>query len=153
MFIRVSENIINPDHIALFSKYRISMVNGKEITISEDDFKVLEKKLLPKKRETKKDEPKNEMTELFRKLNKEIGGSDRIVFTKKLQGHLNARIMEGFDEDSLMLAAKTLAKDRFYTGGNDRGWKASIEWFLKDQEHINRFLNAQTKIKPRLFND
>lgn len=153
MFIRVSENVISKEHIVALSKHKITMVNGQEIAISKEDYEMLEKRLLPKKRETKKDEPKGERTELFKKLNKLIGGSDRIVFTEKLQGHLNARIKEGFTEELLVLAAKNLSKDGFYTGKNSKGWKASIEWFLKDQDHINRFLNTQTQTKPRLFND
>ena len=60
MFIRVSENVISKEHIVALSKHRITMVNGQEIAISKEDYEMLEKRLLPKKRETKKDEPKGE---------------------------------------------------------------------------------------------
>lgn len=153
MFIRVSENVISKEHIVALSKHKITMVNGQEIAISKEDYEMLETRLLPKKRETKKDEPKGERTELFKKLNKLIGGSDRVVFTEKIQGHLNARLKEGFTEELLMVAAKNLSKSDFYMGRKDGGWKATINWFLEDQDHINRFLNIQTQTKPRLFND
>lgn len=146
MFIELDNFIINTAQIQTFTE-DVMYANGHDapIRLSPGDYEKLKKALLPKARAVKSDEPQGELTDLFRKLNKIVGGSDRVVFSKKLQGHLNARLKEKFTEELLVLAATNMMKNDFYTGKNDRGWKANAEWLLKDPEHINRFLEEQKK--------
>lgn len=151
MFIELSNGIVNSSLIECFVSDKIWFTNGESpMAINHEDYEKLRKALLPKVRATKADEPKGELTDLFRKINKAVGGSDRIVFSKKLQGHLNARLKENFTEELLLLAASNMMKNDFYTGKNDREWKANAEWLLKDPEHINRFL--EEKKKRGMFN-
>lgn len=150
MFIKLDRAIINTDNIIWFTENAVRFEYGEEPN-TQEDYEKLSAALLPKARATKADEPKGELTDLFRKLNKIVGGSDRVVFSKKLQGHLNARLKENFTEDLLILAATNMMKNDFYTGKNDRNWKANAEWLLKDPEHINRFLDEQQK-KRGMFN-
>ena len=153
MFIRLSEKVVNQNSIIMFSDDNLTLSTSDTIRITKEDYNILEKKLLPKKRESKKDEPKGYMTDLFHKLNKIIGGSDRVVFSKKLQGHLNARMKEGFTEELLVAAAEGMSKNDFYMGNNDRGWQATMEYFLRDSDHINCFLDTNAKKTSRMFND
>lgn len=149
MFVKLDRAIINTDSITWFTENAVRFEYGEEM-ITQEDYEKLSTALLPKARATKADEPKGELTDLFRKINKAVGGSDRIVFSKKLQGHLNARLKENFTEELLLLAASNMMKNDFYTGKNDRGWKANAEWLLKDPDHINRFL--EEKKKRGMFN-
>ena len=115
MFIKLDRAIINTDNIIWFTENAVRFEYGEEPN-TQEDYEKLSAALLPKARATKADEPKGELTDLFRKLNKIVGGSDRVVFSKKLQGHLNARLKDNFTEDLLILAATNMMKNDFYTG-------------------------------------
>ena len=144
MFIKLGKTIINTDQIATIEDDHV-IVGMAKVTLEKDEIKQLLEAVLPKARAKKADEPKGELTELFKKINKLVGGSDRVVFSKKLQSHLNARLKEGFTEELFILAANNMMKNDFYKGVNDRNWKANAEWFIKDPEHINRFLDEPKK--------
>lgn len=48
--------------------------------------------------------------------------------------------LKSFTYKEIIQSLKAMAKDEFFRGRNDRGWRASPEWHLHNDEHIERFL-------------
>jgi hypothetical protein len=57
---------------------------------------------------------------------------------------LKAR-MKDYSIEDLKLAITHAYEDNFYSGNNDRGWRATFFWIMKNDEHVERLIN----LKPR----
>jgi hypothetical protein len=79
----------------------------------------------------------NRFNELFNKNYKPTKGRNQ-----KLKGRLKTFTME-----QVMVALENMAKDKFYSGDNDRSWVADPEFFLRNDEQIDKFLNHEKKRK------
>jgi len=99
------------------------------------------------------------------KKNKEIttGGFEEFIKTfNDLQGSsyrptdgnrikYQARL-KNFTHEQVLFATKTMLSLPHYLGQNDRKWKASPEFILRNDEQIDKFINAkpkpQTEVRP-----
>lgn len=66
------------------------------------------------------------------------------------------RLSEKFFGDNWKIAIEKLRVSRFCNGGNDRGWRADIDWFLKpdsiskiiEGKYDNKNNESKTKLRP-----
>jgi hypothetical protein len=82
------------------------------------------------------------LLELINKFNELFDKHYRL--TKERERKLRQRL-KTFSMEQIMVALENMAKDKFYSGENDRGWMADPEFFLKNDEQIDRFLNHEKK--------
>jgi hypothetical protein len=55
--------------------------------------------------------------------------------------------LKSYTVDEIKSAIDGLSKSKFHNGENDRGWVADIDFLIRNDEQIDKFLNIQTKIK------
>jgi len=53
--------------------------------------------------------------------------------------------MKSYSADDLKLAITHAYEDNFYSGNNNRGWKATFYWIMKNDEHVERLINLVPK--------
>lgn len=70
----------------------------------------------------------------------------RFRYTNNMAAKLKTRL-KTFTFEEIMQALENLAKDPFYQGNNDRGWKCEPDFLLRNDSQIDRFLNHETKVK------
>ena len=73
---------------------------------------------------------------------KKAGVKEKLSEEKKIK--TKTRLKE-FKPKDLKLAIDNAYKDDFYSGNNDRGWKASYFWIMKNYEHVERLINLVPK--------
>lgn len=71
----------------------------------------------------------------------------RYRFTDELYKKYSVRI-KTFSLEDLLLALDNMLKLPFYRGENDRKWRASPEYILRNDENVQRFLNSKVGDKP-----
>lgn len=82
----------------------------------------------------------NDFNELF-------GGSYKL--TTGRQTKLQARL-KTFTEEQILQALRGLSQSDFHKGKNDTGWKADPDFLIRNDEQVDKWLNAyQEKEKPK----
>ena len=60
--------------------------------------------------------------------------------------------MKKWSVDDIKQAILNAYKDDFYSGRkNDRGWSASLEWILHNDEHVERMINLVPNAGKKQF--
>jgi hypothetical protein len=53
--------------------------------------------------------------------------------------------------DEIKTSIKNMKASKFHNGDNDRGWKATIDFIIKNDEKIDEFLNSEIKDRPHFI--
>lgn len=83
---------------------------------------------------------KSELDTFIEKFNEKLGTKFRQ--TPELYSKFTAR-RKTFSLEDLIEAMVNMLKDPFYKGENERKWRATPEYILRHDEHVQRFLNAR----------
>lgn len=89
-------------------------------------------------------EYKNNTEGFVSKFN-ELSGRAYVV-TEAKRKLLSSRL-KSFTYEQIEEALTKMFSDSFYKGENDRSWSATPDWFLKNDDRIDGFLNKQTQKK------
>jgi len=81
---------------------------------------------------------KNIYDEIFNFYLEKSGNKERL--TQEKLRLLKTR-MKTFSVEDIKLAITHAYEDNFYSGNNDRGWKATFYWIMKNDEHVERLIN------------
>lgn len=79
----------------------------------------------------------SEFNNLFKRDFRETGGRER---------KLKARL-KNYTMDQILEALRNMSEDKFYSGGNDRGWVADPDFLILSDEQVDKFLNLKSKKK------
>lgn len=132
--------------------------------LAESSKKEENEKKVPKEKENKKnpvEEEKRDILHISPKKNENSPDETRLLdviledfaklFLRKYrptigrQKKLKDRL-KNFTFEEIREAIKNMAKDKFYQGKNDRGWCADPDFFLRNDEKIDKFLQISKKI-------
>ena len=116
-----------------------SMVYPSMENIVDISKKELSKKELEKKKEnTITSDEVNQIIEYFNSIfqTKYRTTADR---NKKIRLRLKS-----YSLDEIQKSIDNLKQSSFHNGNNDRGWKAGIDFIIRNDEQIDKFLNSQT---------
>lgn len=78
----------------------------------------------------------------------EAKGFSKVIHWTKKRNAMAKIIAEKFSKEQLETAAQKIAESNFCRGENDRGWKASIDFFLNEQK-IVKILEGAYDNKPQ----
>jgi len=53
--------------------------------------------------------------------------------------------------DEIKTSIKNMKASKFHNGDNDRGWKATIDFIIRNDEKIDEFLNSEIKDRPHFI--
>lgn len=86
-----------------------------------------------------------ELVGLIEEFNKNLNSEYR--FTPQLYTKFLVR-RKTFSLEDIQTAMRNMLKDPFYRGNNNRSWRATVEYLLRNDEHIERFLNTKRGERP-----
>lgn len=153
MFIRVNNEIINTNRISYLTDSKIIFDDKTSLDISSDDYQRLVKELVPEFEHKITQSKTSELATLLNTLNKLVGGRDKAKLTSDRKRKLKKLLTEDeFTEEELIIAATGLGNNAFMQGENDSDTRyGTIDWLLRNPEHVNRFLEQQPKKKKGMF--
>lgn len=67
-----------------------------------------------------------------------------LSLSERRKSHIEQRL-KTYTEEQILTAIKNYASNSFYTGNNDRGWKADIDFIIRSDEQIEKGLNLKSK--------
>lgn len=108
--------------------------NGKSTNNSNKELS--NKELVKKKENTI---TSNEVSQIIEYFNSLFNTKFRVTpeRSKKIKLRLKT-----YSLDEIKLAINNLSKSKFHNGDNDRGWRATIDFIIKNDEKIDEFLNS-----------
>jgi hypothetical protein len=59
--------------------------------------------------------------------------------------------LKTYNLDEIKTSIKNMKASKFHNGDNDRGWKATIDFIIRNDEKIDEFLNSEIKDRPHFI--
>lgn len=93
---------------------------------------------------------RNNIREIIEHYLKTANSKERItpIRTK----NINARL-KIFTVEEIKTAINKCFADKFYSGDNDKGWRANVDWIFKNDENMDKLLNLKPKKPEGLSNE
>lgn len=85
---------------------------------------------------------KNDVQEVFDFYVKSFGAENSHIRLSDLRKSKIKARLEDAGKDMLFKAITQVANDPFYRGDNDRGWKANIDFIIRNYEQVEKFATA-----------
>lgn len=117
--------------------------NTNRVNTNKDNISVSENQ---NKNSNHKPNPLQEEYQVFiDRFNELFNRKHRV--TPEVKKHLKARL-ESFSLDEILKATLNLSRSAYHTGVNDRNWKASPEFLIRNDSQVDRFLNINPMYSP-----
>ena len=90
----------------------------------------------------------DEVNSIIEEFNKTFSRSYRVTpdRSKKIKLRLKTYTL-----DEIKTSIKNMKASKFHNGDNDRGWKATIDFIIRNDEKIDEFLNSEIKDRPHFI--
>ena len=111
---------------------------------NKNNNKYVEKESLrPEQKETEKNEVIEKDQVFIQQIHKVLGGKGKLRAVEKPISMLKKR-RKRFSDDEIATAVLHLSKSPFHMGKNERGWHADVQFILRSDDQVEKWLNDES---------